>query len=376
MPGMLAPAPYAVQQRSAMDRRALLVGDEERRRAEAEHVARSEDADVLPVEELEARVVPGTRHELPVLLALHGPAPEPVDVDRHRQALGREEFPAAADHVRRELMDHEELLREALALRQGREPPRDLVDLRRRGVADRPPRDRARLHLPLRVERERHVGLLEQAPVAADLVDEARPAGLHVDDEEAALPPDRAGGALDLGERLAVAVERTVAGRRGGDGGDELERGQDLPAARTVIGARLALQAPRGLRRRAAPERAEDGRPRGAVEGDDALAREDRPPAPGQLGRPLLRLRGRLRLRGARPPPGVGAGARVAPAAAPRGEHPDHDRDHEQRPDAAREDEPTALPALAAAPIGLVPRPRALAGPLPVLDVVAGLLHA
>src|SRR3954451_15636361 len=324
-----------------MDGRGLLVGDEERGRAEPEHVAGGEDADVLPVEELEPRVVPGARHELPVLLAFHPLPPEPVDVDRDRQAGGREELPAVADHVRRELVDHQELLREPLALRQGREPARDLVDLRRRGVADLLPRDRARLHLPLRVERERHVGLLEQALVAAYLVEEPRPAGLHVDDEEAALTPDRAVIALDVGERLAGAGEASLAGPRGGDGGDELERGQDAPAARTAIGRRLTLQAPRGLRRRAASERAEDGGPRGAVEGDDALAREDRPPAPGQLGRRLLRLRG------GHLPTGIAAGVAAPSAAAPRGEH----HDQEQPPGAAGDEEPAAAPALAAAAV-------------------------
>ena len=80
------------------------------------------------------------------------------------------------------------------------------------------------------------------------------------------------------------AVEAVGPGVAVGDVGQQLE-GQHHRARLPGVGLGLLGEAPRGVVGRADAERAELVALRRAVEGDDAVAREDRAPAERELGR-------------------------------------------------------------------------------------------
>jgi hypothetical protein len=229
--------------------------------------------------------------ELAVLGDLVGPVAEAVDVHRHRQPGPLHHACLVADHVRRELVDDEQLLGQLVLLDDRRHVSRDLVDLRRRDRADHRAGLGAR-GVPLGIERDPDVGLAQPAVEVPDLVEEVRVAGLDVEHEQRLGAACRAQVAADDRVALAGAVGAVLARVRIGHRGDELHRGQHRPRLLHVV-ARLAAQPAAGGVRRADAERAELVALRGAVERHDTEVREQ----PAAAARQLDRL-GHLRRRG------------------------------------------------------------------------------
>src|SRR5918994_5591994 len=115
----------------------LLVDDQVRLGAQAEHLARLHQVQVLVVEQLEAVVaVALAARELAVLRDLVGLVAEPVHVHHVCDAGMLLELVLVLDHVAGEAVHHEQLLRQVVAADQPGQPARHLVDGRGVGRAD------------------------------------------------------------------------------------------------------------------------------------------------------------------------------------------------------------------------------------------------
>ena len=180
------------------------------------------------------------------------------------------------------MQDHY-LLRQVVVADELGQPVRHLVDLARGGAADARQRLLARVELPFGVQSQTDVRALEQILIDLGLLKEAALAGLQVDHGVAAGVHNRVDVGHEVLHRRLVGEVTVVARAAGGNGADDLERGDDRRLAKRLVVLGVLLRQLHRGRRVLLPHHAQVRAVRVAVESDHATAREHQTAAAGQL---------------------------------------------------------------------------------------------
>ena len=190
---------------------------------------------------------------------------------------------AVAQHLQLELVQHEHLLRQVVLGGQIREVIDDAVDLLGLHVADGDVGQPVRRQLPLGVQRQADVRLLQQLLVELRLLDEIGAAGLEIDDDVSAGLGHRVDVRLQRfdGRRLGVVAAR--AGRSLRHGGDDLEGRDDLVSGQALVLLDQRLGVGDGFLGGLLAHHAEHRGARVAVGGDHVAPGEHQLAAAGQL---------------------------------------------------------------------------------------------
>ena len=199
----------------------------------------------------------------------------PVRVQHERQlgVLGVDRL-AVLDHGHGELVEDQRLLGQLVVPGECGQPLRGLVDLRGVHGADLLQGQLSRGQAPLCVQREAHVGALEQLLVLLGLREEVRLARLQVQDHVDVVLLRGLHVRHELlhgGLGGVVAVRARFRGRRGGD---DLERGDDLLLAVRLVALGKLLDPGHGRLGSLLTQRSEPGGARVPVQRHETPVRE------------------------------------------------------------------------------------------------------